>query len=48
MHTKKEIYTLLKNISNGDYAKAKGNISKIIESKISDKIKKVSKSKSKI
>lgn len=47
MQSKKEIYTLLKNISDGDYSKAKGNISNIIESKISDKIKTISKPKSK-
>lgn len=45
MNHKKEINTLLKNISEGDYAKAKGNVRQIIESKISGKIKEISKSK---
>lgn len=45
MNNKKQIHSLLRNISNGDYAKAKGDISTIIEGKISKKIKKISKSK---
>lgn len=45
MNNKKEIYKLLKNISSGDYNKAKENISTIIESKISCKIKTISHSK---
>jgi hypothetical protein len=47
MSNKKEIHQLLKNISDGDYSKAKGNISAIIEGKISGKIKTISKSKNK-
>lgn len=47
MNNKKEIYQLLKNISDGDYTKAKGNISNIIENKISGKIKTLPKSKNK-
>jgi len=43
MNNKKEINTLLKNICNGDYAKAKTNVSNIIESKVTDKIKTISK-----
>ena len=39
MSNKKEISTLLKHISEGDYAKAKGNVKAIVESKISDRIK---------
>lgn len=47
MNNKKEIHQLLKNISDGDYSKAKGNISTIIENKISGKIKTLPKSKNK-
>jgi len=47
MNNKKEINQLLKHISDGDYSKAKGNISTIIENKISGKIKTISKSKNK-
>lgn len=47
MNNKKEIHQLLKNISDGEYSKAKGNISSIIEGKISGKIKTISKSKNK-
>jgi|AntRauTorcE11897_2_1112592.scaffolds.fasta_scaffold21739_2 hypothetical protein len=39
MQSKKQISILLKNISDGDYAKAKGNVKAIVESKISDRIK---------
>lgn len=42
MNTKKEINILLKNISSGDYASAKRDVSTIIEKKISDRIKKLS------
>jgi len=42
MNNKKEISSLLKYISEGDYANAKGNIQKIIDSKISDRIKTIS------
>jgi hypothetical protein len=45
METKKHIYKLLCNISNGDYAKSKNDVSSIIEGKISEKISKISKSK---
>jgi hypothetical protein len=45
MNNKKDIYKLLKNISAGDYNKAKGDISTIIEGKISKKIKTISQSK---
>jgi hypothetical protein len=45
MDNKKHIYNLLRNISDGDYAKAKKDVSTIIEGKISTKIKTISKSK---
>lgn len=47
MNNKKQIHQLLKNISDGDYAKAKGDISNIIEKKIGEKIKTIPKSKNK-
>ncbi len=45
MDNKKHIYNLLRNISTGDYAKSKNDVSAIIEGKISNKISKISKSK---
>jgi hypothetical protein len=45
MDNKKQINNLLRNISDGNYAKAKGDVSAIIEGKISKKITKISKSK---
>jgi|TARA_R110000765_G_scaffold7963_4_gene26084 hypothetical protein len=39
MTDKKEILNLLKNISDGDYAKARGNVKTVVESKISGRIK---------
>ena len=44
---KKQINTLLKNISEGDYNKAKGVVGAIVESKLSDRIKTISKKQSK-
>lgn len=43
MNTNKKINILLKNISEGDYASAKGVVSQIIEAKIAQKIKTISK-----
>ena len=45
MKDKKEISTLLKHITEGDYAKGKENVKNIIESKISGRISQINRSK---
>lgn len=45
MKDKKDILTLLSHISDGDYSNAKKMVSKIVESKIDSKVKRISKTK---
>lgn len=45
---KKSINNLLRNITDGDYSKAKDDVSTIIEKKIVEQIKKISPKQSKI
>lgn len=41
--SKKEMYQLLRNVVEGDYKKAEGNVSTIIEHKLNERISKINK-----